>query len=104
MRKSSGINCGELIQPPTRERRFRIEIAASCALAVAITLLLNTSAKPQQKESTAPPKQADWPAYGGGPEDIRYSPLKQINRGNVGSLQVAWSYDTGEKGILEMRT
>jgi quinoprotein glucose dehydrogenase len=40
--------------------------------------------------------QTDWPAYGGGAEDIRYSDLKQINRTNVASLQVAWSYDTSD--------
>jgi quinoprotein glucose dehydrogenase len=38
----------------------------------------------------------DWPAYGGGPEDIRYSSLKQINRSNVSRLRVAWSYDTAD--------
>jgi quinoprotein glucose dehydrogenase len=38
----------------------------------------------------------DWPGYGGGPEDIRYSSLKQINRSNVTGLQVAWSYDTAD--------
>jgi len=38
----------------------------------------------------------DWPAYGGGPEGIRYSPLKQIHRGNVAKLHVAWSFDTHE--------
>jgi quinoprotein glucose dehydrogenase len=37
---------------------------------------------------------ADWPHYGGGPEQIRYSPLAQITRENVASLKVAWSYDT----------
>src|SRR5207249_502741 len=37
--------------------------------------------------------QTDWPAYGGGPEGIRYSPLKQINRSNVGRLQIAWTFD-----------
>jgi len=36
----------------------------------------------------------DWPAYGGGPMDNRYSPLKQINTANVSRLQVAWTYDT----------
>jgi quinoprotein glucose dehydrogenase len=35
-----------------------------------------------------------WPAYGGGPLDNRYSPLKQINTANVGRLQIAWQYDT----------
>ena len=36
----------------------------------------------------------DWPHYGGGPEQTRYSPLTQITPANVGSLKVAWTYDT----------
>jgi quinoprotein glucose dehydrogenase len=39
---------------------------------------------------------ADWAHYGGGPEQMRYSPLTQINRDNVGRLQPAWTYDTGD--------
>ncbi len=39
-----------------------------------------------------------WPAYSGGPEDMRYSSLAQINRGNVKQPKVAWSFDTSEKG------
>jgi len=42
-----------------------------------------------------------WPAYGGGPEQIRYSSLALINRANVGRLQVAWTYDSGETGGLQ---
>jgi quinoprotein glucose dehydrogenase len=42
-----------------------------------------------------------WPAYGGGPEQIRYSGLTQIDRTNVRQLQVAWSYDSGETGGLQ---
>ena len=38
--------------------------------------------------------QTDWPAYGGGPKDDRYSPLEQIDRSNVSKLRVAWTYDT----------
>ncbi len=37
-----------------------------------------------------------WPAYGGGPDGIRYSSLTQINRDNAHKLRVAWSYDTGD--------
>lgn len=37
---------------------------------------------------------ADWPHYGGGPDQIRYSPLTQITPSNVSSLRVAWTYDT----------
>ena len=37
-----------------------------------------------------------WTVYGGGPDNIRYSSLDQINRGNVAKLAVAWTYDTGD--------
>jgi quinoprotein glucose dehydrogenase len=40
--------------------------------------------------------QTDWPRYGGDPGNTRYSPLTQINRGNVSRLRVAWSFDTGD--------
>jgi len=39
--------------------------------------------------------------YGGGPQQNRYSPLKQINRTNVKQLAVAWTYDTGEPGAMQ---
>jgi quinoprotein glucose dehydrogenase len=39
---------------------------------------------------------ADWPHYGGGPDQRRYSTLTQITPGNVASLKVAWTYDTGD--------
>src|SRR6202043_2953073 len=38
----------------------------------------------------------DWKVYGGGPDNIRYSQLDQVNRDNVSRLQVAWTYDTGD--------
>src|SRR5258708_2495737 len=46
----------------------------------------------------APPRpdRRNWRMYGGGPENIRYSELKQINRDNVSRLQVAWTFDTGD--------
>ena len=38
----------------------------------------------------------DWPVTGGDPGNTRYSPLDQINRGNVARLRVAWTYHTGD--------
>ena len=38
--------------------------------------------------------QNDWPAYGRDPGAQRYSPLKQINPGNVSKLVQAWSFQT----------
>ena len=52
-------------------------------------------ASPQPKSST------DWPRYGGTLENNHYSPLAQINRENVGRLQLAWQFDTGEEGGLQ---
>jgi quinoprotein glucose dehydrogenase len=38
---------------------------------------------------------AGWPTYSNDPGGTRYSPAKQIDRGNVSQLQVAWTYRTG---------
>ena len=38
----------------------------------------------------------EWPAYGRDPGGQRFSPLTAINRENVGSLKVAWTYRTGD--------
>ena len=38
--------------------------------------------------------QNDWPAYGRDPGAQRYSPLTQINAGNVSQLIQAWKYET----------
>ncbi|HYE75047.1 MAG TPA: PQQ-binding-like beta-propeller repeat protein, partial [Blastocatellia bacterium] len=41
----------------------------------------------------------DWPAYGRDGGGSRFSPLKQINRNNVGQLKVAWTYRTGADAV-----
>lgn len=58
--------------------------------AVVGVALLPAAARPPAQDRT------DWPTYGGSPEGIKYSPLAQINRSNVGRLQVAWTYDPDE--------
>ena len=37
-----------------------------------------------------------WPVYGGSPANNHYSGLTQIDTGNVGRLQKAWEYHTGD--------
>ncbi|HEX4997946.1 MAG TPA: pyrroloquinoline quinone-dependent dehydrogenase [Terriglobia bacterium] len=39
-------------------------------------------------------KNAEWPVFGGDLGSTRYSPLDQINRDNVNTLQVAWTFKT----------
>ena len=48
--------------------------------------------------SLAEPTLADWPAYLGGKSRSLYSPIAQINRDNATQLEVAWTFDTGDKG------
>jgi glucose dehydrogenase len=38
--------------------------------------------------------QTDWPIYGHDPGGQQFSPLKQIDTGNVSKLRTAWTYDT----------
>src|ERR1700722_18316137 len=40
----------------------------------------------------------DWLSYGFNQSETRYSPLSQINTGNVSRLGPAWSYDLGAGG------
>ena len=40
----------------------------------------------------------NWPSYGGSAGGDRYSELEQITKGNVSSLEVAWTYRTGDIG------
>ena len=47
---------------------------------------------------TAPKSTADWTTYGLNSHETRYSPLDQINAGNVSRLGLAWSYDIGTGG------
>ncbi|WP_437884513.1 membrane-bound PQQ-dependent dehydrogenase, glucose/quinate/shikimate family [Pseudomonas sp. LRF_L74] len=48
----------------------------------------------QQSDS---PQDGDWAAYGRNAAATRYSPLQQITADNVGKLQRAWVYRTGDQ-------
>jgi hypothetical protein len=61
---------------------------------IALTLCAFSAATlSAQKSGTA-----GWKEYLGGPDGSHYSPLKQIDRKNVGKMEVAWSYETGDAG------
>jgi quinoprotein glucose dehydrogenase len=64
------------------------------ALVALSTAALISPVLPQTRPSGGP--YSEWPAYGRDPGGSRYSPLARINRKNVASLKVAWTYRTGE--------
>ncbi len=74
-----------MLSKPTLSRRF---LLTAC---VASCLLLLSGGSPPSSATTA-----DWPSYGGGLDDIRYSRLHQITKDNVKDLRVAWTFDTGD--------
>lgn len=54
----------------------------------------SADAQPQQDAANVP--DGDWHAYGRTGFGDRFSPLKQINTGNIHKLQVAWTFRTGD--------
>ena len=58
------------------------------------TLLLGLAASVAAAQQQPP--NVDWPVTGGEAANTRYSPLTQIDRANVASLRVAWTYHSGD--------
>lgn len=65
--------------------------------AVVLILLLPIIAFSQIKQSS----DEDWAVYLGDKARTHYSTLNQIDKDNVADLEVAWTFDTGEKGELQ---
>ncbi|AKD56197.1 outer membrane protein assembly factor BamB family protein [Spirosoma radiotolerans] len=53
---------------------------------------------------TEKPATTDWPEYNGGPDRNHFSPLTQLNSGNVAGLKVAWEYASGGVDTLKNDT
>lgn len=75
-------------------RRLRALIAVVAWLAASCSRELPDRADAVTPVSGAP--TAEWTAYGGDALGARYSPLAEINRDNVTTLRVAWTFRTGE--------
>ena len=62
-------------------------------MAVALGISCGGSSPEQAESETV--DSGEWRHYLGDPGRSHYSALAQIDRGNVGRLEVAWTYDTG---------
>ncbi|HEX2781644.1 MAG TPA: PQQ-binding-like beta-propeller repeat protein [Gemmatimonadaceae bacterium] len=65
-------------------------LLAVIALAAALLAMRGRAGAPP------PSPDGDWPVTGGDAGNGRWSPLAQIDRGNVATLRVAWTYHTGD--------
>ena len=68
--------------------------AATAALAVGVGLALQAPV-PASAQMGEQVKPEDWPHYHRTLEGGRYSPLSEIDSGNVGELRVAWAHQPG---------
>jgi quinoprotein glucose dehydrogenase len=81
-------------------KRSSTIITAAVTLGLAFSIYAcwaQVAGKPKSRAGA----NTDWPVYGGQTTNQHYSSLTQINRSNVNKLKAAWTYDTGEEGILE---
>lgn len=74
--------------------------AASCSVAAALFTVLSSLASAAPAEDAPDPtvlnaesRPQNWPGYGRTYSEQRYSPLSQIDRGNVSRLKLAWYQD-----------
>ena len=75
-----------------RTKRF-LTFIASLALGAAVAVPSTVSANDEVMALSQDPN--NWAMWGRTYDGTRYSPLNQINKDNVGGLQVAWTFSTG---------
>lgn len=92
----------------SRRAVVRGGLAAGAALSLGAQAPARTSlAQADQATPVATPVHSEWTAYGEwfayghDPGGMRHSPLDQITRDNAGTLEVAWTYHTGELDLYE---
>ncbi len=80
----------------------RIGVAAVALLALPIAVSLGARQGGGAPAASGSPARADaganWSTYLGGAARTNYSTLTQIDRSNVSRLEVAWTFDTGDRG------
>ncbi|MDQ6886070.1 MAG: pyrroloquinoline quinone-dependent dehydrogenase [Gemmatimonadota bacterium] len=88
--------------PCARSRYAAAVIAATIALAVSCRSGDRALSPPAPQRLAA--DSDGWGAYGHDAGGTRYSPVAQINRENVGRLEIAWVYRTGDYAVGEGST
>jgi quinoprotein glucose dehydrogenase len=73
---------------------MKIPVNSKCLITLTLLLLVMPFARGQER--SAPAGRTEWKAYHGGPDNLHYSSLNQINRDNVHQLTQAWTFDTGD--------
>jgi quinoprotein glucose dehydrogenase len=63
---------------------------------IVFTVFCLSTAAPKRIEAQNGRQEVDWPHYGDQAGGMRFSPLTEINKGNVRNLKIAWEFHTGD--------
>ena len=77
-------------------------MAVTCVTVVGLVVWCAPGGRPDVSAQQA--TTVNWPVYGGDAGAQKYSPLTQINRDTVATLELAWSWKTGEQPLQEFGT
>jgi len=64
---------------------------------ILLAMAMLTQCQGGRKHTVFSESYRTWQVYSGGPDNIHYSALDQINRSNVAQLKIAWRYDSGDE-------
>src|SRR5271165_2168961 len=79
--------------------RWLAPLVLGSVVASALPSAVQPTAQAAPRTAAAP--NVDWPNFGNDLNNTRYSPLTQINAGNVGKLGTAWTYNLGPFQVLD---
>ena len=84
---------------PSRPSRATRRCAVALALAtVTLSGIIQMATRPASAQQGA---STEWRAYGGQPEGTKYSPLDQIDAGNVNDLRIAWRWRSVDYDLVD---
>jgi len=84
----------------SRERGARGLVLAFAILALPHVAEAQQAARtPASAEATVALHRGEWPAYAGTYASAKYSPLDQINAGNVANLKIAWRWKSPDAAL-----
>jgi quinoprotein glucose dehydrogenase len=72
-------------------------VGAACLLALVPALVLFGRQHEPEPSSTTRPPYSTWTASGGSPDSMQYSSLAEIDRTNVGRLELAWFFPVPDR-------
>ena len=77
-------------------RKIEMSKLTQCVAATILALMCAAPLAVMAQSHSNPLSQDDWPYYGHDAGGMRYSPLAQINRENVATLKVAWTFHVAD--------